>query len=199
MSLTAERAGRAFRASTVLLAFALLAGCSNANDTIAVPATTRPPRPPRTTTTLGQDPVAAEIVDRYKRFWEARFEANQAPPNPQLPALREYATGQQLDNVVAETRRNLQEGLALRRPEKPVARSSVKVVRIEGDVAMLQECAVDDGVVYRYGTGDLVNAAVATHSVEATMRKVDGVWKLAAARLVQRWEGVAGCALSADF
>ncbi len=58
---------------------------------------------------------------------------------------------------------------------------------------------IDDDVVYRYTTGEVVNAAVSTNSVEGTMRRIGGVWKLEAARLLQRWEGVAGCALSSGF
>ncbi len=101
--------------------------------------------------------------------------------------------------MIKETRGNLADRLALRRPEGAPVRSSVKVVKVAGDEATVQECVVDDDVVYRYTTGEVVNAAVATNSVEGTMRRVGGVWKLAAARLIQRWEGVAGCALSSDF
>lgn len=176
----------------------LLASCSRGSDTVAPPTSTTRPRA-TTTTTATLDPIADEIIDRYKQYWKARFEANQAPPNPDAPGLKEYATGQQLDQVVAETRSNLEANLAVRRAENSVARSSVKMVKVEVDSAVLQECAVDDDVVYRYKTGEVVNTAVATHNVEATMRKVDGVWKLASARLVQRWEGVAGCAVSGDF
>src|SRR5437764_15466780 len=79
-----------------------------------------------------------------------------------------------MESVVSETRRNLDQGLALRRPENSVGRSSVKLVRVDGDVATLQECVVDDGVVYRYATNEVVNATVATHSVEATTRRAAG-------------------------
>lgn len=136
------------------------------------------------------------VKARYLAFWEARFQANQPPPNPDLPALREYATGKQLDNVIAETRRNLEDGLAVRHPDSSVARSTVRVVEIKGDAATLQECAVDDGIIYRFQTGEIVNSSVATHSVSATMQRTEGVWKLADTKLLQRWEGVAGCALA---
>lgn len=184
----------------VLLAAVLLMACSD-DDPQAAPSTTttRATAPTSTTTIEAQDPVESEITERYKRFWQARFEANQAPPNPDLPALRDLATGEQLGKVVAETRRNAQDGLALRRPDPSVARSSVKIVKVDGDTATLQECVVDDGVVYRVSTGEVVDAKVATHNVEATMKRIDGAWRLAAARLVQRWEGVAGCAASEDF
>lgn len=141
----------------------------------------------------------AELIGRYENFWEARFQANQSPPNPEDPALVEFATGEQLVQVMTEARRNRDEGLALRRPDEGVRHSRVNVVRVEGDAATLQECYVDDGIVFRPATGEVVDDAVVTQSVEATMQRVDGVWRLARTSLLQRWEGVAGCALAEDF
>ena len=190
-------------AATLLLTSA----CSGDDDDGAIPTTSTTRRTTSTlsnavttntstTSTPAADTVEQEIADRYAAYWQARFEANQNPPNPDHPGLREYATGEQLDNVVEETRRNLDEGRALRKPENSVARSSVRVVKVTGDEATLQECVVDDGVVYRFRTGEVVNDTVATHSVEASMRRVDGVWRVATTRLLQRWEGIAGCALA---
>lgn len=160
--------------------------------------TTATPGTAATTTTVAADP-ATEIVDRYQTFWQVRLEVNQAPPQPDSPRLAEYATGQQLEKVRNETRSNLEQGLALRPVPESIARSSVKVLEVSGDTAQLQECAVDDGQLFRFTTGEVVDAEVVTQSVSATMQRVDGVWKLAAARLVQEWKGVAGCALSSDF
>lgn len=189
-----------WRLALASAALAVLAGCSGDSDGTATPAsTTTLPPPVESTTTTTVDPLAAEIVGRYRQFWQARFAANQAPPNPDAPALRDLAVGQQLDQVVKETRGNLQGTLALRRPGDAAVRSSVKLLKVAGDQATVQECVVDDDVVYRYTTGEIVNDAVATNSVEGTMRRVGGVWKLEAARLLQRWEGVAGCAASSDF
>lgn len=184
----------------------LLAGCSGdsasttqaaPNSTVAAP-TAAPPSTALVTTSTSVDP-AVEIVARYKRFWEVRFDANQPPPNPESPALADYAAGEQLEQVKAETRKNLQDRIAVRHAADSIRRSSAKVVELAGDEATVQECVVDDDVIYRYSTGEVVDAGVATHSVEARMRRIAGVWKLISARLLQRWEGVAGCALSGDF
>jgi hypothetical protein len=192
----AERKYRAFVLAVALVVS--LAACSNDDDDAT---TTTTVAPSTTTTVTTGDAAQAEIVDRYKRFWEARFEANQPPPNPDFAGLREYATGAQLDNVIEETTNNLRERVALRKPENSVARSSVKVISVDGEVAKVQECVVDDGIVYRYESAnkEVVNDAVATHNVEATMRRVDGKWKVELTKIVQRWEGVAGCASSPDF
>ena len=149
-----------------------------------------------TATTAPGTSAEQEVIDRYIGYWNARFEANSGTPDPSDPALREYATGEQLDTVIAETQSNLDQGLAFQRAAEPHNIQRVTVVEIEGDRAVVQECVVADGVVVRRDTGEVVNDQVNTHNVQAEMTRVDGVWKVSAARLLQRFEGVAGCALA---
>lgn len=110
--------------------------------------------------------------------------------------LAEFATGPQLDNVVAETRRRLDDGLALRSADPSKTSHDVTVIRQTGDRAELQDCFVNDGIVYRTDTGEVVDDSVVTRSVSADMVLVDDVWKLERATVVQQWEGIAGCALA---
>jgi hypothetical protein len=149
--------------------------------------------PPATSTPAGRA-VEDEIVARYVGFWKARFAANSGVPNPDDPALREFATGEQLDAVVNETRGNLEHGLAFRRAANPTDFQRVTVVEIDGDHAVVQECVVADGVIVRRDSGEVVNDDVATHNVRGELVRIDGAWKVSSARLIQRWEGVAGCA-----
>jgi hypothetical protein len=65
---------------------------------------------------------------------------------------------------------------------------------VNGDQAVVQECVVSDGVIIRRGSGEVVNDEVTTHNVRGEMQRVEGVWRVSAAQLVQRWQGVAGCA-----
>lgn len=152
-----------------------------------------------TTSSTSTTPVGAsvedEIIARYIGYWNARFAANSDTPNPNDPALREYATGAQFEAVVAETQRNLDEGLAFRRAASPANVQRVDVIKVDGDHAVVQECVVSDGVIVRRDTGDVVNDDVATHNVRGELVRIDGVWRVSSAQLVQRWEGVAGCAL----
>ena len=161
-------------------------------------ATTSGTTPATTGTTAATDPVAV-IVERYQAFWQVRFEANRDPVNPGDPRFAQYATGAQLENVTKETTQRRDQGLALRRPEPSITKRRVRDVKVSGDSATLRDCATNDGVVYRVSTGEVVDDSVATYNVEATMRLVDGSWKLAEAKVIQQWEGVAGCALSPDF
>ncbi|WCO67942.1 hypothetical protein PO878_04295 [Iamia majanohamensis] len=144
-------------------------------------------------TPAGQNPED-EIVSRYIGYWDARFAANSGTPNPDDPALREFATGAQLDAVVAETRANLAQGLAFRPAPDPADIQTVDVVEVQGADAVVQECVVTDGVIFRRDTGEVVDDEVYTQNVRGELQRVDGVWKVSLARLVQQWEGVAGCA-----
>lgn len=185
-------------ALTVMVSALTLVGCSGDDDPVTADVSTTPPTQ-STTSTAAVDSVAADIVDRYKQFWEVRFEANRQPVNPADPRLRQYATDQQLENVLTETRQRLDQGLAIRRPEQSVYARRVKLLRVDGDAATLQDCVTNDGIVYRVATGQVVDDKVVTRSLAATMRRVEGTWKLAETRVLQEWEGVDGCVRSSDF
>lgn len=201
-------------AAAVGVLVAVLAACGDDDAPGASATTTEPPATSSTSTrastsTTDEDdgpsttepasPATSaeqEIIDRYVAYWHARFAANSGTPNPDDPALREYATGEQLDAVIAETRTNLEQGVAFRRADDPAEFQRVTVVEVDGDRAVVQECVVSDGVIVRRDTGAVVNDDVATHNVRGELERVDGVWRVSAARLVQQWEGVAGCALA---
>jgi len=192
-----------------------LAGCSDDDSDTAASSTTAADRTSTTastsstsrdttTTTTEATPVTTapgttaeqEVIDRYVGCWNARFNANAGVPNPDDPALRDFATGRQLDAVVAETQSNLDSGVAFERAAEPHNIQRVTVVEIDGDRAVVQECVVDDGLVVSRDTGEVVDDSVSTHNVQAEMLRVDGVWKVSEARLLQQFEGVAGCALA---
>ncbi len=172
------------------------ASTSSTESTTSTTSETTTATDASTATTAPGTSAEQEVIDRYIGYWNARFEANSGTPDPNDPALREYATGEQLETVIAETQSNLDQGLAFQRAAEPHDIQRVTVVEIEGDRALVQECVVADGVVVRRDTGEVVNDEVNTHNVQAEMTRVDGVWKVSAARLLQRFEGVAGCALA---
>lgn len=195
------------RSALVVATALLIAACSGGGDEISEPASTtsRAPTTASTTSTStttstsppdGSQSDDQELVDRYVGFWDARLAANEAPPNPDDPALAEFATGPQLDNVMAETRQRLDDGLALRSADPSRTSHDVTVISQTADRAELQDCFVNDGIVYRPDTGEVVDDSVVTRSVSADMVLVDGVWKLERATVVQQWEGIAGCALA---
>jgi hypothetical protein len=172
---------------------------SDAPPTITGPSTTTPRA---TTTTQGSTEstaaVASEedtIKSQYLAFWDTRFALNESPPST-ARTLEEVATGAQLQRASEETAANRSAGLAFRRPEKSVARRTVEVRDVVGDLANVSDCAVSDGIVYRVVTGEVVSSAATTRSIDAVMRRVDGAWKVETTKVLQQWEGVAGCALA---
>ena len=204
------------------LACLVLVSCSTANDDGALPHDgTSSSREPATSTisttsipdSTGSDTIAAaggasttlgaeapsdtnqEIADRYIGYWQARFDANTGVPNPDDPQLAEFATGRQLEQVRSETQANLNEGLAFRAAANPANVQRVTVVSVDGDHAVVQECVVADGVVFRRDSGDVVDSSVSTYNSRGEMNRVDGEWRVSAVTLVQQWSGVAGCAL----
>lgn len=200
-------------APLLLVALLTVSACSGDGDG-ALPATSTGEGPTTTASTLTNvtsttssttsettapdDDPEAEVLDRYLAFWEARFAANTDPVDPEDPQLAEFATGAQLDNVREETRQRADAGVAFRRPGDSVTERRPRVVEISDDVARIQDCAINDSIVYRVTTGEVIDDSVVTRSVSATMRLVDGRWRLESAREIQKWEGVAGCAFSSD-
>lgn len=187
----------------VVVALGLASACSNDSD--AIPAGASTTRSSASATTADRDTstttstavtAEAEIIARYEAFWDARFAANQPPANPDHPGLREYAIGAQLEEVLAETKGNQEDGVAFRRPPNSVYARRVKLISIDGDTARLYDCVTNDGIVYRVESDDIIDDAVATKSLEVVMRLVDGNWKLERTTLLQRWDGVSGCALA---
>lgn len=172
------------------------AATSTTGSTTSTTSSTASTTEGTTATTAPGTTPEQEVIDRYVGYWNARFTANEGTPDPNDPALREFATGEQLDAVIAETQTNLDEGLAFQRPAEPHNIQRITVIEIEGDHAVVQECVVSDGVIVRRDTGEVVNDEVNTHNVQAELTRVDGVWKVSSARLLQRFEGVSGCALA---
>jgi hypothetical protein len=194
------------RLATLVIALVLFAAaCSGDDAATSSPAaspdrsassstTTTAPATPSTST--ASQSVEEQIVARYLGFWDARLSANNGSPDPDAPALREFATGAQLETVIAETRQRLESGLALREAEPSLSEHSVSVVSNSADRAELQDCFVNDGVIYSVGTGDVIDDSVVTRNVTALMVLEQGEWKLERATVIQEWEGVAGCALA---
>jgi hypothetical protein len=141
---------------------------------------------------------ADEIVARYVSYWDARFAvlSGDEPGDPNDPRFAYFAIGAQLASASAETQRFNDQGRRLARPPDPVDLQRVVVQSINDEEAQLQECFVDDALVVDRASGSVIDDDVVTLNSTATMRFVDGVWKLEEATVIQRWEGVAGCALA---
>ena len=147
-----------------------LVGCAGGPRSSANPSTTTKPS---TTTTVDQ---TAEILKAYRGFWEAAF-ASLSPPNPDHPALEEFATGVQLERSreVAATDSNA--GIATR-PGEPSIELRPRVREQQGNAALVVDCFLDTNVRYRLDTGDVVGDRKVSTSVEARLVRMDGRWRV---------------------
>ena len=86
------------------------------------------------------------------------------------------------------------DGRVIRYPQPTQYSIRFEQIDIEGDVAQLRVCGVDDGQRVETSTGEVVAGGVVTVRARAAMRRVDGNWRLAEREKEAEWEGVAGCA-----
>ena len=144
------------------------------------------------TTTVAVDP-ATLAGDAYVAF-EGAFTAAAAIPDPDFPALKETATGEALADAVEQLRAWQLSG-RVGRAVGPVA-EGVRVISASPstDGVLVRACHVNDDQVVVAATGQVVNADVVTRLYHVAMVEEDGLWKVSQLRVVERWEGVAGCA-----
>ena len=170
--------------------------------TTSAPQTTAAPdTSPTTEPTDVSTPIEEVVADQIRGYFDARGAANAAPaPNPEDPRLAEFAVGEELAAVVANTQTRLDSGQAIRPGDEGLADIRVGFVDAGASGASAAACAVDDGVIYDLATDAVVNDDVVTHTYQIDLELHDEVWKVSRIVRVQQWEGVAGCALSpADY
>lgn len=192
------------RARSTALALALaLAGCGSAGDdgqpagettTTAAEATTTT-APPETTTTAAPTPEE-QVLAAYHAYWAAVDEAFGPPQvRPDLPALRQHATGEVLAGIVEAAESLKAEGGIFRIPENGQYVHRAEIVSIDGETATVRDCNIDDTVEENATTGEVLDDAVSTRLYIGMLVREDGQWKVAVLNREMTWEGVAGCAL----
>ncbi len=152
---------------------------------------------------LTGDALAEHIADRFEAFWLAFDLARTAPsasPETDYPALLDLAAGEQLDGSYQALRDLHRSGQAIRNPETPAVPGldvdsalRVRIDSVDGGVAELTSCLVNDRVRYEVATGAGVGGSVTTVMARSTMAKSDGSWKLIRSEPVALDPGVAGC------
>ncbi len=116
------------------------------------------------------------------------------PTDPSLPATHVDPMLTEVQNINAQW---LGFGQAGRFPDDSVARTDPLSIEVNGDTATVETCGIDDSIVYEPATGRALNDDVVSVQATSTLVRVDDTWKLETRTEIQRWEGVAGCAL--DF
>lgn len=189
---------RRLTAASVALVFAVGA-CSDGGEDSATPATTSSTT--RTTAATVASTSTSTSVASEDTAARAGYEAASrafidaaAIPDPDAPAVAGTHVGPMLDQRRATLLGLRAEGKAIRYPTASRYRIEIESATVEGDVARLTVCVVDDGQRVAREVANVEAGAVTTVQGRVAMRRVDGVWKLAERTEENRWDGVAGCA-----
>ncbi len=136
------------------------------------------------------------MLAAYQGYWAAVDEMF-APPQvrPDLPAFREYATGEVLVDIVRSAEETKAEGSVFQIPQGGQYSHRAEVVSVEGDRATVRDCNIDDTVELNATTSEVIDVAVSTRLYISMLVREDGRWKVAVLNREMTWDGVAGCAL----
>ena len=184
-----------------VLAFSLLAltaACSSSHSDRAATSTTRPTTSMTASSTTADSDAATtqQVADAYNAADKANLDAA-AIPDPIFPALLATHMGPMLDQRQKVLKAFKLQGLIGRLPPNSKYRNDIDVasIRINGDVAIFNVCAVDDSQRVEKATGRVVGGGgVDTSLIQAAMRRDAGDWKLAERKELQHWTGESGCA-----
>lgn len=135
------------------------------------------------TTVDPEEAVRAAVIRDYLASQAAYDEAiggtNGGPPNPDLPALKTYMVGQELISVRAYIIGMQAAGLTALGPP---AQLHPRVVRVQGNTAIVDDCYTSDGHIVDAKTHALRDAPGTTKAgLESTLQldSVSGLWKVA--------------------
>ena len=146
-----------------LLAAAFLAlaagGCHSDDDDAADPG--------RTTTTQSPE---SEVESAYLAFWDMAVRLAQSP-DPDDPEIDQRASGEARSGLVDGLRRLAD----LNRHSEfgPLYEHDVLSVDLDGDTAVVEDCAVDDSKIVDIGTGEVIDQSVVTEHLVVTMARDD--------------------------
>lgn len=177
----------------VVLAAALAAWLLTRSDGTE-PTPAKPPATAATTTTAAVEADPTEAAGEAYIAFEEAVAAAGAIPDPDFPALRETATGQALADAVEQLRAWQLSG-RVTRTVGPVA-DGVRVTgaSLSTEGVRVRACEVNDDQVVIADSGQVVNAEVVTRLYDVTVVQEEGRWKVQRLVVIERWEGVAGCA-----
>lgn len=158
------------------------------------PAPAKPPAVATTTTTATVEAGPTKAAGEAYIAFEEAVAAAGAIPDPDFPALRETATGQALADAVEQLRAWQLSG-RVTRAVGPVT-DGVRVIgaSLTTEGVRVRSCEVNDDQVVIADSGQVVNADVVTRLYDVTVVQEEGRWKVQRLAVIERWEGVAGCA-----
>lgn len=134
----------------------------------------------------------AEVRSAYEAASRAFIDAA-AVPDPNFPALAATHTGPMLVQRRDVLLGLKADGRVIRYPQPSMYLVVVRSVELQGDVAKVAFCAVDDGERVQVATGVILASGVSTVTGTAALQRQDGLWKLAEQKFDSRQQEVASC------
>ena len=165
-----------------------------ADDTVVSTTSTTDPDP--TTSTATADPTPEQEVEAaYLEIVRSYYERLQ-DPDPDDPSISEAHTGASLAQVTNHNQEMLAAGQRERFTERGVPTPDVRNVTLEGDaIARIDNCYVDDVIVYVAATGAVVDDSASSLLVESVLVLEDGRWKLSEQLVIETTPGAEGCSV----
>ena len=116
------------------------------------------------------------------------------PPDASHPDLARFRTGDVLATARTAVLQNQRLGIAYRLPGDAEFVHTATILQASDVQALVHDCVVDDAQQVTLTDGHVLNGSVATKLFETTLVVSDGVWKVSENALLERWEGIGGCA-----
>jgi hypothetical protein len=186
-----------------------LAGCRSDHPESS-PPTTRLPLPATsavlgstgtTSTTLSPDELAKLSDDEQIRhvidaYWQEFVLVGQQP-DLNRRSFFSLVTGDVLASETTTVANLIAPGQARRLPADPKFAHRITRITLQGATASLDECVVDDLVVFVVKDGTVVDDDIRTYRYRTTMTKASGRWQISRRETVEKEAGVQPCATPA--
>lgn len=183
----------------------ILLGCSGDDDERAAP-TTAPPsttttaalrstttQPTTTTTTTTTETPEAAVERVYLEIWMDLLPDLLPTNDVGDPRIETLLIEPARSVFVDEFRTRAASGVVGRLPDNSRFNVTVLSILVQGDVATVSACLVDDAVLFAAESGEIVDDDVLTARLSAEMHRIDGAWRAYDLVRVREREGVVPC------
>ena len=177
-----------------------LTTASNPTSSVATAEVT-PSSTASSTTALAASPAASEwsdeqleVIAAFEAAELALGDARTHPVRIDSVLLGEFFTSPAIAGVVRLLEGHVASGTAVRRPSGGGPDVRYLAVEVDGDLAYVDACEVDDLVIYEID-GDVIDDRVLTLRWAAQLRRVDGRWMWDALEVLSESDGRVACEL----
>jgi hypothetical protein len=144
-----------------------------------------------TSTTLADEHAMAALS-----VWQEYLDVSQEwldPPDPAHPRISDFIAPDSLEDFREGIAVELARDTARRPSASGPPRHETTVRSSSASSVVIEDCFVDDFVAYNFRTGEVLDDAVATRTLEVAFVEDAGSWKIEQIREIDKVEGRAEC------